>query len=130
MNIRVLLCTAGIAAVQVLSAIELTADSNRLEAGEAFVKWLVEYQEPGRAGTKCRWDFRGMQILSEELPVEYFIPDSSHMDILCGREGRNRYYYRQGSDACGVWDMRMRLSISIMLVPNFCCVILSLMAIL
>ena len=47
MNIRVLLCTAGIAAVQVLSAIELTADSNRLEAGEAFVKWLVEYQEPG-----------------------------------------------------------------------------------
>ena len=34
MNIRVLLCTAGIAAVQVLSAIELTADSNRLEAGE------------------------------------------------------------------------------------------------
>ena len=48
MNIRVLLCTAGIAAVQVLSAIELTADSNRLEAGEAFVKWLVEYQEPGR----------------------------------------------------------------------------------
>ena len=32
--------------------------------------------------------------------------------------------------ACGVWDMRMRLSISIMLVPNFCCVILSLMAIL
>ena len=51
MNIRVLLCTAGIAAVQVLSAIELTADSNRLEAGEAFVKWLVEYQEPGRAGT-------------------------------------------------------------------------------
>ena len=57
MNIRVLLCTAGIAAVQVLSAIELTADSNRLEAGEAFVKWLVEYQEPGRAGTKCRWGF-------------------------------------------------------------------------
>ena len=41
MNIRVLLCTAGIAAVQVLSAIELTADSNRLEAGEAFVKMLV-----------------------------------------------------------------------------------------
>ena len=33
MNIRVLLFTAGIAAVQVLSAIELTADSNRLEAG-------------------------------------------------------------------------------------------------
>ena len=99
MNIRVLLCTAGIAAVQVLSAIELTADSNRLEVGEAFVKMLVEYQEPGRAGTKCRWDFRGMQILSEELPVEYFIPDSSHMDILCGREGRNRYYYRQGSDS-------------------------------
>ena len=99
MNIRVLLFTAGIAAVQVLSAIELTADSNRLEAGEAFVKMLVEYQEPGRAGTKCRWDFRGMQILSEELPVEYFIPDSSHMDILCGREGRNRYYYRQGSDS-------------------------------
>ena len=33
MNIRVLLCTAGIAAVQVLSAIELTADSNRLEVG-------------------------------------------------------------------------------------------------
>ena len=99
MNIRVLLFTAGIAAVQVLSAIELTADSNRLEAGEAFVKMLVEYREPGRAGTKCRWDFRGMQILSEELPVEYFIPDSSHMDILCGREGRNRYYYRQGSDS-------------------------------
>ena len=44
MNIRVLLFTAGIAAVQVLSAIELTADSNRLEAGEAFVKMLVEYQ--------------------------------------------------------------------------------------
>ena len=99
MNIRVLLFTAGIAGVQVLSAIELTADSNRLEVGEAFVKMLVEYQEPGRAGTKCRWDFRGMQILSEELPVEYFIPDSSHMDILCGREGRNRYYYRQGSDS-------------------------------
>lgn len=57
MNIRVLLFTAGIAGVQVLSAIELTADSNRLEVGEAFVKMLVEYQEPGRAGTKCRWDF-------------------------------------------------------------------------
>ena len=55
MNIRVLLFTAGIAAVQVLSAIELTADSNRLEAGEAFVKMLVEYQEPGGAGTK--WIF-------------------------------------------------------------------------
>ena len=51
MNIRVLLFTAGIAAVQVLAAIELTADSNRLDAGEAFVKMLVEYQEPGRAGT-------------------------------------------------------------------------------
>ena len=37
MNIRVLLFTAGIAGVQVLSAIELTADSNRLEVGEAFV---------------------------------------------------------------------------------------------
>lgn len=52
MNIRVLLFTAGIAGVQVLSAIELTADSNRLEVGEAFVKMLVEYQEPGRAGNE------------------------------------------------------------------------------
>lgn len=130
MNIRVLLFTAGIAAVQVLSAIELTADSNRLEAGEAFVKMLVEYQEPGRAGTKCRWDFRGMQILSEELPWNilfrtvpiwiFFVVVRGVTVIITGKE----------AIACGVWDMRMRLSISIMLVPNFCCVILSLMAIL
>lgn len=33
MNIRVLLFTAGIAGVQVLSAIELTADSNRSRRG-------------------------------------------------------------------------------------------------
>ena len=120
MNIRVLLCTAGIAAVQVLSAIELTADSNRLEVGEAFVKMLVEYQEPGRAGTKCRWDFP-WNILFRTVPIWiFFVVARGVTVIITDKE----------VIACGVWDMRMRLSISIMLVPNFCCVILSLMAIL
>lgn len=64
MNIRVLLCTAGIAAVQVLSAIELTADSNRLEAGEAFVKNAGRVPRTGQGRNEMPVGFPRMQILS------------------------------------------------------------------
>jgi len=99
MSMRILLLVTGFVCMQSLSAVVLTVDSNRMEAGQAFVKAQVEYKEPGKAGRDCLWDFRRLQILSEEIPVEYFIPDSSRMDIICKRERHNRVYYRQANDS-------------------------------
>ncbi len=96
---RILLLVAGIVYMQSLSAVVLTVDSNCLEADQAFVKAQVEYKDPGKAGRDCQWDFRKLQILSEEIPVEYFIPDSSCVDIICKHERHNRVYYKQANDS-------------------------------
>ncbi len=99
MNIRVLLCTAGIAAVQ--SFVGNRIDSRQQPAGSrgGIRQNAGRVPRTGQGRNEMPVGFPRNANLSEELPVEYFIPDSSHMDILCGREGRNRYYYRQGSDS-------------------------------
>lgn len=90
--------------VQSSSAIELRAYPNRLEAGLSYVKEQVEYKDPGASGTECQWDFRQLKSLSNDYPVEYFVPDSSRMNVICGHEGRNRNYYKQENDS--IWCIR------------------------
>ena len=82
-----------------LSAVILTTDKNNLVAGQAFIKTQVAYKDPGKGGKNCQWDFRQLQTLSEEIPVEYFIPDSSYMNIICAHERHNRFYYLQENDS-------------------------------
>lgn len=69
--------------VQSSPAIELRAYPNRLEAGFSYVKEQVEYKDPGASGTECQWDFRQLKSLSNDYPVEYFVPDSSRMNVIC-----------------------------------------------
>ena len=127
MNIRVLLCTAGIAAVQVLSAIELTAGwkpgRHSSKCWSSTKNRAGPERNAGGISEECK-SFRSnfpWSILFRTVPIWiFFVVARGVTVIITGKE----------AIACGVWDMRMRLSISIMLVPNFCCVILSLMAIL
>ena len=40
-----------------------------------------------------------LQPINEEYSLDYFIPDSTVMNRLCGKEHKTRYYYRQQNDS-------------------------------
>jgi hypothetical protein len=87
--------------VYVLSAQnqKLTSDRNAYRPADRIVKQQVEYKDPGSTGKELTWDFRTLQPINEEYKLDYFIPDSTHMDTLCGMEHSTRYYYSQKRDS-------------------------------
>jgi len=78
---------------------KLTANRNSYRAADRLVKQQVEYKDAGSKGKDLIWDFRMIQPINEEYKLNYFIPDSSKMERLCGLEHRTRYYYLQHADS-------------------------------
>jgi hypothetical protein len=91
---------AGIAR-SLLAQTVLKSDHNAYRAGDRIIKQQVEYKDPGSSGKELTWDFSMLQPVNEEYSLDYFIPDSARMDILCGLEHRTRYYYLQQRDS--IW---------------------------
>ncbi len=91
-----ILCTTltGMAANHVL-----TKGRNAYRAADRIIKQQVEFKDPGSTGNDLIWDFSMLQPINEEYKINYFIPDSSRMDTLCGLEHRTRYYYCQKNDS-------------------------------
>lgn len=77
----------------------LTTDRNTYRAADQIVKQQVIFKDPGSNGKNLTWDFRMVQPINEEYPLDYFIPDSTFMNRLCGKEHNTRYYYRQQNDS-------------------------------
>ncbi len=80
--------------------IKLTADLNAYRAADQITKQQVEFKDPGSKGRNLTWDFRLIQPTTEEdYTLDYFIPDSTRMNRLCGMEHNTRYYYTQQNDS-------------------------------
>lgn len=77
----------------------LTTDRNAYRAADRIIKQQVEFKDPGSTGKDLIWDFSMVQPINEEYKLNYFIPDSTRMDTLCGMEHRTRYYYVQKRDS-------------------------------
>jgi len=77
----------------------LTTSRNAYRAADQLVKQQVEYKDPGSNGRNLTWDFRMVQPINEEYKLDYFIPDSTNMNRLCGMEHNTRYYYLQQHDS-------------------------------
>lgn len=79
--------------------LKLTVDRNAYRAADRIVKQQVEFKDPGSKGKNMTWDFRMIQPINEDYKLNYFIPDSTFMNRLCGKEHNTRYYYRQQNDS-------------------------------
>ncbi len=79
--------------------IRITAKRNAYRAADQIVKQQVEFKDPGSSGKKLSWDFSMLQPINEEYTLNYFIPDSTFMEKLCGLEHNTRYYYLQRNDS-------------------------------
>lgn len=90
----------------------LTADRNAYRSADRIVKQQVEYKDPGSTGKELTWDFRTLQPINEEYKLDYFIPDSTRMDTLCGMEHNTRYYYFQKRDS--LWSIGFENSTTLM----------------
>ncbi len=90
----------------------LTTDRNAYRAADRIVKQQVEFKDPGSAGKELTWDFRTLQPINEEYKLNYFIPDSTRMDTLCGMEHNTRYYYSQKRDS--LWAIGFENSTTLM----------------
>lgn len=90
----------------------LTTDRNTYRAGDQIVKQQVEFKDPGSSGKNLTWDFRMLQPINEEYSLNYFIPDSTRMDTLCGLEHNTRYYYMQKHDS--LWAVGFENSTTMM----------------
>lgn len=77
----------------------LTTNRNTYRAADQIVKQQVEFKDPGSSGKGLIWDFSMMQPINEDYTLDYFIPDSTQMNKLCGREHNTRYYYLQRNDS-------------------------------
>lgn len=77
----------------------ITFDRNAYRAEDHIVKQQVVFKDPGASGKDLTWDFSMLQDINEEYNLNYFIPDSMHMDTICGMEHRTRYYYKQKNDS-------------------------------
>ncbi|HLP04288.1 MAG TPA: hypothetical protein VK152_02560, partial [Paludibacter sp.] len=64
----------------------LTAERNTCRAADQIVKQQVEFKDPGPSGKDLHWDFSMVQPVNEDYTLDYFIPDSTQMTKLCGRE--------------------------------------------
>lgn len=91
---------------------QLIEDYNIYSPGDKIVKQQVEFKDPGSNGRKLTWDFSLLQPVNEQYTIEYFIPDSSQMSIVCGMEHRTRYYYKQSNDS--VWAIGFENSTTFM----------------
>ena len=79
---------------------KLSGERNAYNAGDQLVKQQVVFKDPGASGKGLVWDFRFLQPVDDsEYNLNYFIPDSTDMTLLCGREHRTRYYSRQERDS-------------------------------
>lgn len=90
----------------------LSVKRNAYRAADQLVKLQVEFKDPGSSGRNLNWDFRSLQPINEEYSLNYFIPDSSRMDTLCGKEHRTRYYYFQKKDS--LWAIGFENSTTLM----------------
>ncbi len=91
---------------------KLTTDRNSYRAADQIVKQQVEFKDPGSSGRNLTWDFRMVQPINEEYTLNYFIPDSTRMDTLCGLEHNTRYYYMQKRDS--LWAVGFENSTTLM----------------
>ena len=78
---------------------KLTANRNAYRAADQLVKQQVEFKDPGSSGKNLTWDFSMLQPINEKYTLDYFIPDSTQMERLCGKEHSTRYYYLQHGDS-------------------------------
>lgn len=90
----------------------LTKERNALRGSDRLIKQQVEFKDPGSAGKQLTWDFRTLQPINEEYKLDYFIPDSTRMDTLCGMEHNTRYYYYQKRDS--LWAIGFENSTTLM----------------
>lgn len=90
----------------------LTSNRNAYRAADQIVKQQVEFKDPGSSGKGLIWDFRMTQPINEEYSLNYFIPDSTRMDTLCGLEHNTRYYYMQKRDS--LWAVGFENSTTMM----------------
>lgn len=90
----------------------LTKERNALRGSDRLIKQQVEFKDPGSMGKSLQWDFRMLQPLNEEYTLDYFIPDSTRMDTLCGMEHLTRYYYKLSNDS--IWAIGFENSTTIM----------------
>jgi len=81
----------------------LTTECNAYRAADQIVKQQVEFKDPGSRGHDLVWDFRMLQPINDDYRLDYFIPDSTRMERLCGTEHNTRYYYQQHADT--LWSV-------------------------
>jgi len=93
-----MLCLLAINATSQLSQ-KLTTERNAYRAADQLVKQQIEYKDPGSSGKALNWDFSSVQPVNEEYTLNYFIPDSTQMTLMCGLEHNTRYYFRQQKDS-------------------------------
>jgi hypothetical protein len=77
----------------------LSTDRNAYRTADQLVKQQVEFKDPGSSGKNLNWDFSMVQPINEDYTLNYFIPDSTQMNKLCGQEHNTRYYYLQKADS-------------------------------
>jgi hypothetical protein len=85
--------------LQAQSSHKLTTNRNAYRAADQLVKQQVEFKDPGSSGKNLSWDFSMVQPINENYTLNYFIPDSTRMNRLCGQEHNTRYYFRQQQDS-------------------------------
>ena len=85
--------------VNAMAQHKLTTNRNAYRAADALVKQQVTFKDPGSSGKNLYWDFSMLQPINENYSLNYFIPDSTRMDRLCGQEHNTRYYFRQQQDS-------------------------------
>ena len=81
----------------------LSTDRNAYRAADQLIKQQVQFKDPGAAGRSLVWDFSTVQPVNEDYKLNYFIPDSTQLNRLCGQEHNTRYYYQQQADS--LWSV-------------------------
>ena len=99
MNKKNLLLMGSIFVLQSTMAQVLQRHNNAYKPDDKIEKQQVEFKDPGSSGKQLTWDFRHLQPINPAYGLHYFIPDSSKMDVVCGREHNSRYYYRLHNDS-------------------------------
>ena len=98
LTFSILVWTVALSA-QAQNSQRLSTDRNAYRADDQVVKQQVEFKDPGSSGRNLNWDFRFLQPVNEYYSLNYFIPDSTQMNRICGLEHNTRYYYQQQQDS-------------------------------
>lgn len=77
----------------------ISLERNAYRAQNFITKQQVEYKDPGIMGRGLTWDFSQINPIYENYNLNYFIPDSTQTNRLCGQEHNTRYYYLQNNDS-------------------------------